>query len=79
MRIARCMRRFAHSSASFSLDPGFVASYRKVKAPFGFNGLGHLVYRRTYSRVLDSGENEEWWLSRTTLLNIAGTRQSEGL
>jgi len=28
---------------------------------FGFNGLGELVYLRTYSRIKENGEKEEWW------------------
>ncbi|CAM9590947.1 unnamed protein product [Choristocarpus tenellus] len=33
------------------------------EAPFGFNGLGELVYRRTYSRFLreDGDAKEEWY------------------
>ena len=35
----------------FSLTKNFVNRYKDVKAPFGYNGLGELVYRRTYSRT----------------------------
>ena len=46
--------------AGFMLDPEFVESHRRSKAGFGFNGLGEVVYQRTYSRLrndlwLDSG------------------------
>lgn len=44
----------------FELDPAFVDKYRKIKPPFGFNGFGELVYKRTYSRIMPDGKNEEW-------------------
>ena len=48
-------------SDRFYLTDSFVAKYRRKKAPFGFNGLGELVYNRTYSRLKDDGKNEQWW------------------
>jgi adenosylcobalamin-dependent ribonucleoside-triphosphate reductase len=45
----------------FCLSDNFVAKYKRKKAPFGFNGLGELVYQRTYSRLKDDGKNEQWW------------------
>jgi len=45
----------------FRLSDNFVAKYKRKKAPFGFNGLGELVYQRTYSRLKDDGKNEQWW------------------
>ena len=45
----------------FRLSENFVTKYRRKKAPFGFNGLGELVYNRTYSRLKDDGKNEQWW------------------
>jgi hypothetical protein len=44
----------------FKLSEAFVSSYTSRKAPFGFNGLGELVYHRTYSRVMENGQNEQW-------------------
>mmetsp|Transcript_4349 Transcript_4349/g.6522 ORF Transcript_4349/g.6522 Transcript_4349/m.6522 type:complete len:727 (-) Transcript_4349:78-2258(-) len=44
----------------FQLPDAFIEAYRKKKAPFGFNGLGELVYHRTYSRVKSDGTNEQW-------------------
>jgi len=46
---------------SFKLSENFVSKYKRKKAPFGFNGLGELVYQRTYSRIKDDGKNEQWW------------------
>eukprot|EP00954_Amorphochlora_amoebiformis_P003196 249922-Amorphochlora_amoeboformis.AAC.1 len=48
------------ASTPFRLSPKFMKEYSSKKAPFGFNGLGELVYHRTYSRVREDGENEDW-------------------
>ncbi len=45
----------------FTLSDHFVSKYKRKKAPFGFNGLGELVYHRTYSRMKTDGKNEQWW------------------
>ncbi len=43
------------------IDPWFVGQY-KIKQPrWGFNGLGYVVYKRTYARPLDNGRSEEWY------------------
>ena len=44
----------------FKLSDNFINKY-KEKNHFGFNGLGELVYMRTYSRIKDNGKNERWW------------------
>lgn len=46
---------------NFKLSENFIEKYRKKKPPFGFDGLGELVYLRTYSRIKDDGKNEMWW------------------
>ena len=45
----------------FKLSEKFIDKYKRKKAPFGFNGLGELVYMRTYSRIKEDGKNERWW------------------
>jgi len=45
----------------FVLSENFISKYKRKKAPFGFNGLGELVYMRTYSRIKENGKNERWW------------------
>jgi len=45
----------------FKLSENFINKYKKKKPPFGFNGLGELVYMRTYSRIKEDGKNERWW------------------
>lgn len=45
----------------FKLDDKFVEKYKKKEPPFGFNGLGKIVYLRTYSRTKEDGTNEKWY------------------
>ena len=45
----------------FVLSKNFINKYKRKKPPFGFNGLGELVYMRTYSRIKENGKNERWW------------------
>lgn len=45
----------------FRLTEHFVEQYKRKRPPFGFNGLGELVYYRTYSRIKENGKNERWW------------------
>ncbi len=45
----------------FQLSENFINKYKRKKPPFGFNGLGELVYMRTYSRIKENGKNEQWW------------------
>lgn len=45
---------------SFKLSEEFVDSYRGKPEKFGFNGLGNIVFYRTYSRVKENGEYETW-------------------
>lgn len=44
----------------FKLPESFIDEFRHKKPDFGFNGLGEVVYTRTYSRVKKTGEKEEW-------------------
>ena len=45
----------------FQLTDTFLKKYKRKRPPFGFNGLGELVYMRTYSRIKEDGTNERWW------------------
>jgi ribonucleoside-triphosphate reductase (thioredoxin) len=49
------------SSNKFKLSDNFLDKYKRIHPPFGFNGLGELVYMRTYSRLKPNGTNEVWW------------------
>ena len=50
----------------FQLSENFINKYKRKKPPFGFNGLGELVYMRTYSRIKENGKNERWWETSST-------------
>jgi hypothetical protein len=40
----------------------FLNKYKTTSPPFGYNGLGYVVFQRTYSRFLDDeSRKEEWW------------------
>ena len=43
-----------------TLAPSFVTKYTKQTPQWGYNGLGYIVYRRTYSRKKENGRFEEW-------------------
>ena len=66
-----------HSSGTkFALTKNFLDKWRHKKPPFGYNGLGELVYRRTYSRKKDEGvdgspqgANEQWWETVERVVN----------
>lgn len=42
------------------LSDEFVNGYRSKTPPWGFNGLGWVVYKRTYARRLEDGGTEDW-------------------
>jgi ribonucleoside-triphosphate reductase (thioredoxin) len=42
------------------LPEDFLNRYKNLDPDWGFNGLGKIVYKRTYSRAKDNGDNEEW-------------------
>jgi len=43
------------------LSNDFLAQYKTKQPNWGFNGLGYIVYKRTYARQLPDGNKEEWW------------------
>ena len=50
---------------AFRLSLDFVSTEgRESKPVFGYNGLGELVYQRTYARYVgdDTDDREEWWV-----------------
>lgn len=42
------------------LSKEFVKKYAKKQPNWGFNGLGYIVYKRTYARLKEDGNTEEW-------------------
>lgn len=53
------------------LSNAFINSYKGKTPPWGFNGLGYIVYRRTYSRLKDDGSREEWFETVARCVNGA--------
>ena len=53
-----------------SLSQSFIESYNSKTPPWGFSGLGEVVYLRTYSRKKDDGTIESW--PETTVRVIDG-------
>ncbi|OZJ03395.1 hypothetical protein BZG36_04005 [Bifiguratus adelaidae] len=51
---------YSTPKSDFHLSKAFVSKYKDAMPPFGFNGLGEIVYRRTYSRLKEEGEREQW-------------------
>jgi len=62
---------------NFNLDKNFVLSYADLNPPFGFNGLGNFVYRRTYSRLKPNGTNEYWYETIERVVNGCYGMQEE--
>ena len=56
-------------SRKFALESDFIELYRHRQVDFGYNGLGEIVYRRSYSRLKDDGINEEWWETVERVVN----------
>ena len=63
----------------FKLSDNFINKYKRRKAPFGFNGLGELVYMRTYSRIKENGKNERWWETVQRVVEGTYTMERIGL
>lgn len=56
-------------SLSHTLTRSFVETFKHVRPPFGFNGLGELAYMRTYSRVKPDGTKEQWFETVERVVN----------
>lgn len=60
-----------HFSSSI-LTKEFLEKYINKQPKWGFNGLGYIVYKRTYSRLLpDEKTTEEWWQTVARSINGA--------
>jgi len=69
--------RYLDDFKPFSLSEAFLEKYKDEIPPFGFNGLGYLVYMRTYSRIKDDGTNEQWWETVARVVNGAYNMQKK--
>ncbi len=56
-------------TGEFKLEQQFIDKYSQIKPNFGFNGLGELVYYRTYSRLKEDGTNEVWYETVERVIN----------
>lgn len=43
------------------LSDKFLSKYKGKQPNWGYNGLGYVVYKRTYARLKPDGKTEEWW------------------
>jgi ribonucleotide reductase alpha subunit len=53
------------------LTDEFLTQYKDKQPNWGFNGLGYIVYKRTYARELADGVKEEWWQTVARCINGA--------
>ena len=53
------------------LSEDFVNSYADKQPKWGFNGLGYIVYKRTYARLKNDGNTEEWFETVARCVNGA--------
>lgn len=44
-----------------TLPQDFIEQYKTKTPPWGFNGLGYIVCKRTYCRIKEDNTTEEWW------------------
>lgn len=53
------------------LEQSFVDSYSQISPPWGFGGMGEVVFLRTYSRKKENGDNETWVETLQRVINGA--------
>ena len=53
------------------LPKKFLDKYVGKNPNWGFNGLGYVVYKRTYSRLIQDNLSEEWWQTVARCVNGA--------
>lgn len=77
----RFLRRrvLAGSQRYFRLERDFVAQFKGKSPNFGFNGLGELVYYRTYARVKENGIKESWYETVERVVNGVFSMQERWL
>ena len=58
-------------SKQIYLSESFLNNYKNKQPNWGFNGLGYIVYKRTYARLKDNDQTEEWWETVARCVNGA--------
>ena len=54
------------------LTEDFLENYKTKQPNWGFNGLGYIVYKRTYARdIVEKSLTEEWWQTVARCVNGA--------
>jgi ribonucleoside-triphosphate reductase (thioredoxin) len=53
------------------ITEAFANKYSNKQPNWGFNGLGYIVYKRTYARVKENGKTEEWYETIRRCINGA--------
>lgn len=53
------------------LEQSFIDSYASKQSPWGFGGLGEIVFLRTYSRKKENGDSETWAETLQRVINGA--------
>ena len=71
--------RFLSNQVSFSVNSEVVSKYAKMPTSFGFNGLGELVYLRSYSRDMSNGNKEQWFNTVERVVNGTFRMQKDWL
>jgi ribonucleotide reductase alpha subunit len=62
------------------LSKEFLEQYKGKQPKWGFNGLGYVVYKRTYARKKDDGTTEEWHETCERVVNwVDETHQKIGV
>jgi hypothetical protein len=62
---------FSNDDRKFKLSESFINQYKNIEPNFGFNGLGEIVYLRSYSRIKTNGEKEKWFETITRVVEGA--------
>ncbi len=62
---------------TFKLDDSFIEEFKYLKPDFGFNGLGHVTFYRTYSRLKPDGTKEAWYETVRRVVEGAYSLQKE--
>ena len=57
------------SPMKFHLTEEFMTPYKAKKPKFGFNALGEIAYKRSYARLKENGETEEWFETVERVVN----------